>query len=473
MHGIYYDLLSEGFRNGHLYIPLAPHPLLLAQKNPHDMAHSHLWWGDLTLHEGRYYLYWGPLPALLQAIGKSLAGVHHMVGDQYLTFAFSALCATFGTLIIERLARRLFPSVPLGMIVAAMLAFAFSNPMLFLIATGDVYQAAIVGGQAFLLGGVLFAFDAVWNAGTTRAAYRELALAGTCWGLALTCRVSLAPALALIGLGSALASAWPLRGRGLRALGGTLAVAAPMAAAMLLLFTYNELRFGRWLEFGLAEAVTRVPWGFSKKYIPAGLYSYATRDADWSCLFPFAHSEWNLGVLNGLTDWPGAPADFRVSEPLVGWLRAVPITWFGPVALLAGARGLRVLRRDRGGATADGRGAITLAWGALCFATIGSVSGVPALGQFFATMRYLADVTSGLALLGILGAFALYASTRTAIARRLACGGFYALGAATVVMGLLLGYQGYSKQFKVFNPSLDAKLTRALSVCPAWSGARR
>jgi hypothetical protein len=36
---------------------------------------------------------------------------------------------------------------------------------------------------------------------------------------------------------------------------------------------------------------------------------------------------------------------------------------------------------------------------------------------------------------------------------------------ATMTLGLLLGYQGYNNQFVIHNPSLDAKLVRALSVC--------
>jgi hypothetical protein len=37
---------------------------------------------------------------------------------------------------------------------------------------------------------------------------------------------------------------------------------------------------------------------------------------------------------------------------------------------------------------------------------------------------------------------------------------------ATAVLGMLLGYQGYSVEyFKVHNPALDSKLKRTLSVC--------
>ena len=36
----YYDLLAEGFRAGHLYLPIEPSPELLAQDDPYDTKHS-------------------------------------------------------------------------------------------------------------------------------------------------------------------------------------------------------------------------------------------------------------------------------------------------------------------------------------------------------------------------------------------------------------------------------------------------
>jgi hypothetical protein len=49
--------------------------------------------------------------------------------------------------------------------------------------------------------------------------------------------------------------------------------------------------------------------------------------------------------------------------------------------------------------------------------------------------------------------------------RRLVTGLAIVLGAATIVVGLLLGYQGYGGHFRTNNPSLDKRLIRTLSVC--------
>ncbi len=42
---------------------------------------------------------------------------------------------------------------------------------------------------------------------------------------------------------------------------------------------------------------------------------------------------------------------------------------------------------------------------------------------------------------------------------------FVLLASATVVIGCLLGYQGYNGHFHKYNPALDAKLVNALSFC--------
>jgi len=68
-------------------------------------------------------------------------------------------------------------------------------------------------------------------------------------------------------------------------------------------------------------------------------------------------------------------------------------------------------------------------------------------------------------LLALLGAFAFRASRFGVLASKLTTTTFVLLASGTVVMGCLLGYQGYNGHFHKYNPALDAKLVSALSVC--------
>src|SRR5579871_4598371 len=61
----YYDLLARGFANGHLYTAVDPVPELLALSDPYDpIANAPYRVHDMSLYRGRYYLYFGPVPAL-------------------------------------------------------------------------------------------------------------------------------------------------------------------------------------------------------------------------------------------------------------------------------------------------------------------------------------------------------------------------------------------------------------------------
>ena len=144
----------------------------------------------MSLYKGHYYLYWGPVPALIHAGLKTLLRIDTRLGDQYIVFLFASLQAIAGTLLLARLRRRLFPELPRHYLVMAVLVFAFVNPTLFNLARAAVYEAAIVGGHAFLLAGMLAAFAAVGQAPTAPRAGRRSrspAVAG-CWRSAVAYR---------------------------------------------------------------------------------------------------------------------------------------------------------------------------------------------------------------------------------------------------------------------------------------------
>src|SRR5262245_44148663 len=179
------DDQAEGFRAGHLHLAIEPARALLAKRDPFDPAWKPLWYWDASLYGGHYYLYWGPVPALLLAGWKTLFRVRAQIGDQYVVFALASLQALAGMLLIDRLHRRLCPAVPGFLVALAIAVFAFANPTLYNLARAGVYEAAIVGGHAFLIAGLLFAFDAISAVGRQRS---RLVLAGGCWVLAVGCR---------------------------------------------------------------------------------------------------------------------------------------------------------------------------------------------------------------------------------------------------------------------------------------------
>src|SRR5689334_13931078 len=144
-YNLNYDMQAEGFRKGHLYLSVLPSPELLAKENPLDPANSELWFADLSLYKGKYYNYWGPLPAMAIAAYKAVLKVRSPIGDQYPVFILYSIYLVAGALLIDRMARRLFPSVPLYIVLLSIVVFALANPTPFLIATPGIYEAAIGG----------------------------------------------------------------------------------------------------------------------------------------------------------------------------------------------------------------------------------------------------------------------------------------------------------------------------------------
>lgn len=451
----YYDLLADAFRSGQLNIPIEPLPELLAKANPYDPRHVKLWLWDISLYDGKYYLYWGPLPALLQAIAKALLGINRAIGDQYLVFFFSSLSALFGGLLIERVARHHFAAVPRWLVGVGIVTFAFANPVVYLVATAGVYQTAITGGQAFALGGFLFAYDAVAAQSEAAFRHRRLSLAGLMFGLALACRVTLGPCVALIVIAALIASGGFGAGWFRRLVADGLYLGLPLVGCFGLLLIYNHARFDEWLEFGTTYQLTTLKFKVSRSYWGTNLFAYMLTPYEVSCRFPYLLQNWYEGP-KGLPAWYELPEGYFVQEPVAGWVLAAPITWLSPLPVVLALRSLRrpveVARRSY----------LFCVAGGVCLA---SISGVAVMGLYMATMRYLVDVTYGLVLLGLLGGFALVSSRRWAPLQKPLSVAFASLAALTIIIGLLLGTQGYIQHFKRGNPALHAKLVDALSVC--------
>src|SRR5262245_4432072 len=61
----YFKLLVRGWKKGQLHMDKEPAPELLALADPYDPAQNGPYkLGDATLYKGKYYIYFGPSPAL-------------------------------------------------------------------------------------------------------------------------------------------------------------------------------------------------------------------------------------------------------------------------------------------------------------------------------------------------------------------------------------------------------------------------
>ena len=462
-----YDLQAEGFRAGHLYLLVQTHPELLKAADPFDPSLARYWFWDASLHKGHIYLYWGPLPAVILAGLKAALSWNFVVGDQYFVFAFYTIHLIAGTLLITRMARRLFPGLPFPLVVLGVLVFAYATPTPFIVATPGIYQAAIIGGQAFLLLGLVFAFDAVWKSPSGPPSRRLLIAAGCFWGLGISTRVTIGPPVALIILVTAFLTARPGTARSVwwQRLRTMVWLGAPVTAFVSGLLLYNWARFDSFLEFGTHNQMSTMQFRTAWAYLLPDLYSYFLRPMVLSCRFPFLTAPFDLGALAFPRGFQ-VPDGYMSAEPVAGLLLATPWIWFVAAAgIVGGRRAWRSLRTGPTIAALDARER-TNAWFALSFAIIGTVTGLPIVALFIATMRYLVDVASGLILLGTWGAWSLYWSVRDRPwPRRATTVAIVGVAVATIVIGLLLGVTGYNKMFELHNPRFHQRMVQAFSLC--------
>lgn len=454
VYGTYHDLQAEGFRAGTLSLPIAVAPELLRAKNPYDRRYSRYWALDASYYKGKYYTYWGPVPAVIQAVAKSALGIRKIVGDAYLTLFHLFIGAWAGALVIERLASRLFGGVSRPLLILTILAFAFANPALHAATTGGTYNAAIIAAQGWLLVGLVPAFDAVWWGGGRRATRWRLVLAGCALALALGSRVTVVPSIAVVIAATALAEAWGTRERWLRAFWNALCVGLPVLVMGLALLTYNKLRFEDWFEFGSKVQTGAYPIEMSLSWVVPNLYTYTFRPFVLACEFPYVFQVWWMNAADAFPSGYQIPAKYMILEPVIGWVLGAPMTWLIPLLLFVRPSPFPGTRRRA-----------TYAWGIVSFAAIGTLTILVALAFYSATMRYMADFMNGLMLLSVLALFAVRKGRLGRVAPRAVSSVLGLLAAATLVLGCLIGYQGYGGQFEHFNPKLHRKINSVLSLC--------
>ena len=234
------------------------------------------------------------------------------VGDQFPLFAGYTIYLVAGALLIARLSRRLFDGAPAWLTALCIAVFAWANPTPYLIATPGIYEAAIAGGQAFLVLGLLVGVRSVSGGTTTAARRRLLVAAGLSWGCAFACRASAILPAAIFAALTALAvsppAPWP---RAWRApLRPALWIGAPIAAIVAAHLAYNRLRFDAWLDFGLGRQLSTMQFRTAPGYLLPNLYSYLLRPLHPSCRFPFVSAPANLGA-QAFPSWFTCPAATR------------------------------------------------------------------------------------------------------------------------------------------------------------------
>ena len=424
----YYDMLARAFSHGNPHLEVQPAPALLALEDPYDPENRSgipvLW--DASLYEGRYYLYWGPAPAVFLVPLTWISD--QVIGDHLITLISVAGMYVFLTLTLLHLWQSNYPDIPAGILSACLILAGIINPIPFLLVDPRIYEAAVAAGQFFLLGGIYFLFT-----GMTKPSNPRFFLAGASLALAASSRTILI--LPVLFLGVFILVRF-LSNKEDAQLGRIGSLILPLMVGAGALLWYNYARFGSVFEFGYGYQLTGfdihayINQTYSPTYIPPNVYKYLLNPFEFRQNFPFIKPSLWAGPA-WLESHP-SQLYYLLAEGITGILIGSP---FLILTLIPTKKGVRWIVRALAGST------LMILWLTLSF--------------FYATMRYLLDFVPLLTIMAVLGAWEGYLRFEGhPISRFTFMSLALILWLYTCGFSVLLAFSSNLSRFRTFNPEL-------------------
>jgi hypothetical protein len=439
----YYNLQADAFLHGRLWVDVPIDPKLLTAKNPYavDIRSGALGLPDGSFYKGRYYLSWGPAPAVTTFLPPRLVGLR--IQENLAVTLYCFFGTLFAAMTLTLLVRRLVPGTSRAVIWNGSATIALATSMPWSLRTPTVYQVAITAAFCFMMAGLLVLVRELLRDEPPRRP--RLAAAGTLFGLAVLSR----PTMAFVVVG-VVALTWVLRPEARRTTVPVM-LAIPMIAGVIFMI-YNMARFSGPLDFGnkwqtSARDVRQLPFN-DLANLPPALYAYLIAPLHMTVGFPYFH-------LPPPPNAPLASSSLYQGEPTGSMLWTVPFT------LLV----LAFVARRRPAATEHDTSVVKpvvltlLAIG--IFVLVAGAYGVPGY-----TERYKLDFLPWIVMAATLGWTALIQHASTPGRATWWLRGGIALGAWGILVGVAVSFTGNYDSLDLFNQGRFQSLERAFSPVP-------
>ena len=324
MHGYptdeLYALLATNFLQGKTALPIEPRPQLLSLPDPYDPEAN---WPyrlhEASLYKGRYYLYFGAVPAVTLFLPYRLVtGLdlpNRIAVPIFCIGGYLSSCALFFLL-----ARHNRWALPLWLECAIIVSLGSMSLVSVMLRRPSFYEVAVAGGYFFVMAGFL----ALARATLVRHAHGKwLLLTGLLFGLSVGCRPHFVVICGIVLVAFAL--------RAGRSPGPVIAMAAGMAACGILLGWYNYVRFDNPLEFGRTYQLTVFSSNPNSTYLGLELNPHATLRSAKNFLFLAPQIDTTLPFLHTATIYPlmGRGGQPLWTEGMVGLIPAAPFALLG------------------------------------------------------------------------------------------------------------------------------------------------
>ena len=388
--------------------------------------------------------------------------VPEKIGDHYLVFVFISGMFIFQSLLIIKIWKRFFKTIPIWMMLLCIFLCGLIPPIPWILTEARVYEAASTSGQFFFLMGLYFVVIALDRESVSA---EPLMVAGISWALAIGSRVT---QIVPIGFVVLMIIFWVWRRSAQtkllsKAIWPLIAIGFPLVAGMAILGWYNWVRFDSAFETGFyyelagsfLQKYSHVL--FSPLYLLPNLYNYLVMRPKINMIFPFIQSVSGYGA---------AKFSFIHLPPIYHEGGLTGILFSMPFCLYAAIPPLSFLSRkkDSNDQVNHENGSFLFKW--LLISLLGSFlfGFAPIVMYFFVETRFLADFVPSLVLLSIVGFWQGYSFlTPKPIFHKLYVVVGLILIATSIIVSVMLALSAHAAQFQEFNPVLWNHLIRLFS----------
>jgi hypothetical protein len=429
----YYSQQASAFLHGQIALETEPDPALLALPNPYDHKARKTVpvLGDASLYEGKYYLYFGPLPSLILAPISFTALVKP--GDEIFVYIFLIGLFFIQSLFLMAIVRRYFAEMPAWILATGILLLGLSGPFTRMLAHPFIHEAAISGGQFFSTAGLYLAFLALHEKPINN---RKLFGAGILWACAVSTRITQLIPIAVMVLITWLFILNDNRKAkaGWKFITPTLSLTTPLLICGLLLAWYNWARFDSFFEFGLYYQLAAFNLQanysilFSRVYIIQNIYNYFFNPFKINGTFPYVFPL--SGTETPIALSPELPNLYAVEGKFPGLFNSTPFLMFVIIPLcIFVVNSFRHIRNK----TLKTDFYDPFDWTVLSLTGAFVAGSIPTLMIFYVGFRYETEFITGLLMLAILGFYQVYSMITKTVVKKV----FVATGVIFVVFSII------------------------------------
>lgn len=256
----YYETdFVQALSNGKIYLEENPSEKLMNLKNPYDATDrtaNHLQRGedfiwDASYYNGKYYSYFGILPALILLVP------YHLITGEYMYISMAILIFSMMTIwglkeLIINIFEKYFKNTPFKIMIFSMLILLFGSQILILNGRPKFYELAVISGLFFAITGINFMFVAIREKDVK---YKYIFLSSLFLSSSVACR----PTMLLTSL-IALPVFVKILIRNLKKkkniTKSVMAIGVPYILIGCMLMYYNYIRFNNIFEFGASYQLT-------------------------------------------------------------------------------------------------------------------------------------------------------------------------------------------------------------------------